>query len=439
MNRPITSLSDRDRKHIWHPFTQEFTAPPPIAIRSGHGSTLIDDHGHHYLDLISSWWVNLHGHSHPQIAEAIYAQARSLEHVIFAGFTHEPAVELSEQICESLPAGLERVFFTDNGSGSVEVALKMAFQHWRNQGQQRSRFLCFHDGYHGDTFGAMAVGNTSGFFDPFAELLFEVDSVECPTTWLADPDVEAKEAAALVYLDHYLERHADDLAALIIEPLVQGAGGMKMYRPVFLQQVVERIQSAGSLVIFDEVMTGFGRTGRLFACHQIEAVPDIICLSKGLTGGFLPMALTICSEGIYESFLDESFNKALIHSHSYTANPLACAAALASLKLTLAPACGKAMVRIEQQHRAGLERLACLPQVARARLCGTIAAFDLNVETQGYHSRIGPWLKQRFLDQGLLIRPLGNVVYLMPPYCTREDQLDQAWSAVFDIALEIPN
>ena len=421
-----------DARHVWHPFTQAQTAPPPIAIRSARGSRLSTDDGREIVDLISSWWVTLHGHAEPTIAAAIAAQATQLEQVIFAGFTHEPAVRLAARLTRLLPAPLTRVFFSDDGSTSVEVALKLALQFWRNRGTPRRRVLAFDGGYHGDTFGAMALGRSSGFYAPFEDLLFAVDFVPFPATWIGDPDVAAKETASLAAADAWLARHAGEAAALIVEPLVQGAAGMRMCRPEFLRALAERVRAHDVLVIFDEVMTGFGRTGARFACQSVGLAPDAICLSKGLTGGFMPMAVTVCSERLYEAFLDAKFEKAFAHGHSYTANPLGWAAALASLDLLEGRVTAARLARIAAAHAAGLERLTACRGVTRLRHCGTIAAMTLPAADAGYTAAIGPRCAAFFLERGLLVRPIGNELYFLPPYCVSDEELTRAYDAVLD-------
>jgi adenosylmethionine-8-amino-7-oxononanoate aminotransferase len=433
----ISIIIDHDRRHVWHPFTQAQTAPDAIPIRSAKGIRLYAEDGREFLDLISSWWVNIHGHAHPTIAAAIAHQAQTLEQVIFAGFTHQPAAQLAHELVQRLPAGLTRVFFSDDGSTAVEVSLKMALQYWRNQGEgQRTRFLAFEGGYHGDTVGAMSAGKGCGFFDTYGSLLFEVGLLPYPATWDGDTEVEAKEQAALAWLDTYLADHGNTLAAVILEPLIQGSAGMRMCRPEFLQALAARLRAAGILLIFDEVMTGFGRTGAMFASLKAQVTPDIICLSKGLTAGFLPMSVTVASETIYAAFLGDSFDKSLVHGHSFTANPLGCAAALASLQVfddeqTLAK-----LPHIERWHRQGLATLAAHPLVQRVRVMGTIAAFDVVAADAGYTSQIGAQLKAFFHERGLLLRPLGNVVYLLPPYCIEESELRHAYSVIFS-ALEM--
>ena len=420
-----------DRRHVWHPFTQAKTAPDSVLIRSGKGAVVYGADGKEYLDLVSSWWVNLHGHAHPYIADAIAEQAHKLEQVIFAGLTHEPAVRLAQRLTSLLPGDLNRVFYSDNGSTAVEVALKLALQYWRNLGRpERRRYLAFEGGYHGDTVGAMSVGASSGFFAPFKDLLFEVDVLPFPETWEGDAAVAEKEARCLSALDAYLDRRGDETAAVIIEPLVQGAGGMRMCRAEFLQALVQKLRAAGGLVIFDEVMTGFGRTGDLFACLKAGVTPDLICLSKGLTAGFLPLAATVCRDPIYEAFLDTGFDKAFAHGHSFTANPLGCAAGLASLDLLMKEETRARIAAIEARHRKHMARLAHHPKVTRSRVTGTIAALNVGVEDSGYAAAIGPRLKAFFLENGLLLRPLGEVIYFLPPYCISDSQLDRSYDTL---------
>lgn len=426
---------DLDKKHVWHPFTQAQTAPDPIAIQSAQGVELFTEDGKTVLDCISSWWTNLYGHTNPVISEAIYAQSQKLEHVIFAGFTHQPAAELSQKLAGLLPGGLNRVFFSDNGSTCVEVALKIAYQYQQNIGRgHATRFLAFDGGYHGDTFGAMAAGCGSGFFSQWQDLFFSVDQVPYPETWWDDEGVEAKEDACLAHLTSMIEHSygpaslGSTYCAMILEPLVQGASGMRMVRPAFLKKLVDLLKSHKILVIFDEVMTGFGRTGDLFACLKADVEPDMICLSKGLTAGFLPMSVTVCQDYLYDAFLAPEFDKSFIHGHSFTANPLGCAAALAGLELLQATAPDRA--RIEATHQQKLADIDWPDQVVHRRLAGTIAALDLSVADSGYRSDVGGRLKKYYWENGLLIRPLGNVVYLLPPYCITEDQLQTAWAGL---------
>lgn len=423
-----------DADHVWHPYTQAEGAPSPIEIVAGEGAWLRAADGRRFLDLISSWWVNVHGHANPAISAAIARQAAALEHVIFADFTHRPAAELAARLCRIAPEGLSRVFFSDNGSTAVEVSLKLAVQYWRNLGQpKRKRFVALSGGYHGDTVGAMSVGASSGFFAPFSDLMFGCEFLPFPDTWEGDNEADEKEEAALDAARRVFETEGEETAALIIEPLVQGAGGMRMCRPAFVQRLVSLARAADVLVICDEVMTGFGRTGEMFASQKAGIAPDMMCLSKGLTGGFLPLGATLCRENIYDAFRGESFARAFAHGHSYTANPLGCAAALASLDLFEGGYWKERCRAIASGHRAFLDGLGGHPRIRRRRVTGTIAAFDVDARDAGYASAIGATLKQKFLDRGLLLRPLGNVVYLMPPYCIEDGDLAQAYGEITDV------
>ena len=409
---------------IWQPFTQMKTALPPLKVKSGEGVYLELEDGRRLIDCISSWWVNLHGHANPVIAKAIYEQAQKLEHVIFAGFTHEPAEQLAKRLLTHLPQSLKRVFYSDNGSTSVEVALKIAYQYWHNQGKERKRFLAFEGGYHGDTLGAMSAGASAPFWQPFKSLMFDVDILPLPSTFENDIEVEQKEEHSLYKLRQFIDDNPGDYAAVIIEPLIQGAGGMRMCRPQFLQQLQKIMKEANILIIYDEVMTGFGRTGDWFACTKSNTAPDIICLSKGITGGFMPLAVTITTENIFSAFYSDDTNKTFFHGHSYTANPLACAAAIASMDLL--EQTPQNFQNAEVLHRQMASKyLQGIKILHNHRFCGTIAAFDVTTSSgNNYFDQIGSILKQKFLDHGLLIRPLGNTIYLMPPYCITDEQLD---------------
>lgn len=395
---------------------------------SGYGSELTLDDGRVLIDGISSWWVNLHGHAHPDIAEAIAKQARTLEHVIFAGYTHAPAEELASRLTAHLPDRLNKVFFSDNGSTAVEVALKMAWQYWRNQeNPARNRILAFENAYHGDTFGAMAAGARSIFFEAFEPLMFDVTRVPYPATWFGDTEVDAKEAHALATLRDLFDDAPEAYASIILEPLVQGAGGMMMARPTFIRAACELAREFGVLVIFDEVMTGFGRTGELFAFRKVGFEPDFLCLSKGLTGGFLPMSLTVTGERIQEAFRSANLTHTFWHGHSYTANPLGCAAAVASLTLTeqVLPQ----LASIEQKHIDELAQGGF--KAEKLRVCGTILAMDVPAGTAtGYTNPVGPALRAAFLEDGILLRPLGNTVYVMAPYCTTPAQYDTIYASL---------
>jgi adenosylmethionine-8-amino-7-oxononanoate aminotransferase len=428
------TLHTRDKKMIWHPFTQEKTAPDVISIKRAQGCYLYDENDKAYMDLISSWWVNIHGHGHPEIAKSIYEQAKTLEHVIFAGFTHEPAVHLCEGLQTVLPHDLCKFFFSDNGSTAVEVALKMAYQYWRNLGfHEKTTFLSFDGGYHGDTFGAMSVGAKSGFHTPFKDLFFDVLSVPYPETWTDDDEVELKEKKAIHVLQHYLNDPHNKIAALILEPLIQGASGMRICRPQFIKTVIDLVRQHNILVIFDEVMTGFGRTGTYFALEQLRIIPDFLCMSKGITGGFLPLALTVTTHKIFDAFLGDDFSTAFAHGHSYTANPLACRAAVTSLRLLKSSQCQEAIKNIHQMHKKGLEQLKLkCPRIEKTRIIGTIAAFDVTHSTGVMTS-----LKQKCFDQGMLIRPLGRTVYVLPPYCITNKEMELVYNKIINIINEL--
>ena len=410
--------------NLWPPFTQLATAAPAQRIVSGEGALLFRDGAPPLIDAISSWWVTLHGHGHPVMAAAIAEQAHRLEQVIFADFTHEPAEQLAERL--SRITGLERLFFSDNGSTAVEVALKIACQWWHNQGTPRHQIVAFDGAYHGDTFGAMAVGERNLFSEPFDDKLFPVARVPWPHTWWGDETIEAKEQAALACLEQQLETPT---AAVILEPLLQGAGGMAMVRPRFVQEVAKRVKQSQALLIADEVLTGFGRTGDWFASHRAGIQPDLMALSKGLTGGCLPMGVTMASERIFQGFIGQDPSLTLWHGHSFTANPLGCAAANASLNLLEANP--NAFQDFEARHRPHLERLQGHPKVSRCRLLGTVAAFDLAVDgTAGYLNPAGPTVKKLAMAHGVFLRPLGQVVYLLPPLCISDEQLQRCYEAI---------
>ncbi|MBD2073482.1 adenosylmethionine--8-amino-7-oxononanoate transaminase [Phormidium sp. FACHB-592] len=421
--------------NIWYPYTQAKTAPEPLKVKAAQGAWLELETGERILDCISSWWVNLHGHAHPKIAEAIFQQAKHLEHVIFAGFTHDPAEQLAEKLVSRLPSSLSRVFYSDNGSTAVEVALKMAYQYWTNQGQSRSTFLAFEGAYHGDTFGAMAVGARSLFSQAFAPLLFEVEFVPYPIAHSDAALATATEQAILDGIAQKLSESGDRYAGIIIEPLVQGASGMRMGRSQFLQQLQELAHAHNTLLIFDEVMTGFGRTGDWFACTKVNVQPDIVCLSKGITGGFLPLSVTVCSEVIYNAFYSDDPLQTLYHGHSYAANPLGCAAGLASLELMVEHE--PAFQQMEAKHRQHLAALSDHPRLTNLRVTGTIAAMDIITDQPGYLSQLSIDIRHRSIAQGLLLRPLGNVLYLMPPYCITDDELAFIYRGLGNILNEL--
>lgn len=419
-------------KNIWHPFTIIKGSAEPLKVKSGSGAYLNLEDGRRVLDCISSWWVNMHGHSHPDIAKAIYEQAQTLEHVIFAGFTHDPAEQLAELITSNLPKHLNRLFYSDNGSTSVEVAMKIAYQYWKNLGETRKTFICFDGAYHGDTLGAMSVGERSLFTEVFNDWMFDVEVIPYPETWIGDEDRAKKEDAVIDLLENLLDEHPEKYAGILMEPLIQGAGGMRMCSEEFLQKIHWVNRQFDVLLIFDEVMTGFGRTGDYFACLKSQVEPDIICLSKGITGGFMPLSATVCSDDIYESFNSSDPIKTFWHGHSYTGNPLGCAAGIASWKLLEENE--SVFKNMEQIHLKNFERLEGNPSLKNLRVKGTIAAMDIiNEEGDGYLNTVAQDIKKKSLDLGYLLRPMGNVLYLMPPYCVSEEEINGMYDAIIEL------
>jgi adenosylmethionine-8-amino-7-oxononanoate aminotransferase len=417
----VMNLAQRDHNCIWHPYTQRKSENNagefPIPIVKGKGVFLFDEQGKTYIDAVSSWWVNIHGHAHPYIAEKISTQLHTLEHVIFAGFTHQPAVELAERLLEMLPSRQSKVFYSDNGSTAVEVALKMAIQYWANNGIQKKKIIAFEDAYHGDTFGAMSVSGRSGFTKPFSHLLFDVIHIPVP--------VKGNEEAAYTKLRAEILNHKDQIAAFIFEPLVLGAGGMLMYSNIALDHLISICKKNQILTIADEVMTGFGRTGTLFASEQLQQQPDIICLSKGLTGGTMPMGITTCRKQIFNAFISAETTKTFYHGHSYTANPLACTAALASLDLLLTDECRLNIDRISKHLQSMALSLQKNPSFRSLRYTGTILAMDVvTPEETSYFNSLRNRIYNFFLNKGMIIRPLGNTIYIMPPYCIEEKELN---------------
>ncbi|GAB2476244.1 adenosylmethionine--8-amino-7-oxononanoate aminotransferase BioA [Hymenobacter qilianensis] len=417
----MPTLAARDHAVLWHPYTQMQTAPLPIPIVRGEGAWLYAEDGTAYLDGISSWWVNLHGHAHPRIAARVAQQLQTLEHVLFAGFTHPPAVELAEGLLEILPPNQRRIFYSDNGSTAVEVALKMALQYHHNHGQPRRTMVAFRDSYHGDTFGAMAVSSRGAFTAPFAPLLFDVAFIDVP--------VPGREAEALAQLEALAAQ--GDVAAFIFEPLLLGTAGMITYTPEVLNELISCCHRHGILAIADEVMTGFGRTGRLFACDYLTERPDMVCLSKGLTGGTMALGVTSSTGPVYEAFLSDDKMKTFFHGHSYTANPVACAAGLASLELLREPACTANLARISAAHQAFAAEITGQPGVRAVRLLGTVVGIEFEEQaTTSYFSSLRDELYQLALQRRVILRPLGNIIYIMPPYCTNDAELDLLYNTV---------
>jgi len=424
----MTELLEKDRNFIWHPYTQHKTAMQPFEVVWAEGSFLYTANGKSLFDAISSWWVLLHGHCHPYLIAKVQEQFSRLEQVLFAGFTHQPAVLLAERVLSLLPSQFSKVFYSDNGSTSVEIALKMCIQYWHNQGKSRKRILAFRHAYHGDTFAAMSVSERSMFTNPFSEFLFPVDFIDPPLR-------KSERGQSLQQMEAALSK--EEYAAFIFEPLVQGSHGMLMQDADELSQLIQYAQEHNVLCIADEVMTGFGRTGKLFASEFLTCQPDIMCLAKGLTGGTMPLAMTICKEKIFEGFLSENKEHALYHGHSFTANPIACAASLASLDLLMKKECIDARKRIAENHSNFCKTIGEDTQAKHwfkdLRQQGTILAMEWNSSEQtGYTNKLRDEMYSYFIERGQLLRPLGNVLYILPPYCATAQDLEQTYSTIMD-------
>lgn len=395
-----------DRRYVWHPFTPLAVETAPLLVTAAEGIYLHTHDGRSVIDAVSSWWVNLHGHSHPVIANAIADQAARLEHVMFAGFTHPPAVNLARNLLDILPIDQGRIFFSDNGSTAVEVALKMAIQYWHIKGIKRHKVIAIKGAYHGDTFGAMAIGDRGLFTRPFLPFLFDVVFIDFPT----------EQNYEQVYRDFTAHIDSGDVACFIFEPLVQAAGGMRMYQADHLDSLMKYAASGEVLCIADEVFTGFGRTGKLFASDYLTCKPDLMALSKGLTGGALPMGVTACASKVLEAFDSQEFSRTFFHGHSFTANPVACAAANASYHLLMRPSCQTSILRIGENHKSFLERIKDHDRVRTVRSLGTILAIEVEAGDTGYENHIAKTIYSYFLERNILLRPLGNVIYVLPPY-----------------------
>ncbi|MBV6484070.1 MAG: Adenosylmethionine-8-amino-7-oxononanoate aminotransferase [Flavobacteriales bacterium] len=414
------SLQEKDTKYIWHPFTQMKTVQQILPVVKADGIYLFTEDGRKIIDGVSSWWTNIHGHSHPYLAKAVSEQFNTLEHVIFAGFTHPKAIELAERILGKLPF-LNKVFFSDNGSTAVEVAIKMAFQYWYNQNLKKTKIIAFNDAYHGDTFGAMSVGGRNAFNQPFFPFLFDVEFIDVPT--------KGNEQRTLEQLKALVQKQ--DVASFIFEPLVQGSAGMVMYSPEILEKLLLVCKENKVLTIADEVMTGFGRTGKWFATDYINTKPDLVCLSKGLTGGAMPMGLTLCSNKIYNEFLSDNHSKTFFHGHSFTANPLACAVACASLDLMEKSETWQQIELIAKNHQVFKAKIETFSKLKEVRQTGTILALEFNTEeNSSYFNNLRDKLYQFFLNKNILLRPLGNVLYILPPYCITSTELQQIYDAI---------
>lgn len=411
------SITKTDQQYIWHPFTQMKTAKEPIAIVRGQGSLLFDENNKSYIDAISSWWVNLHGHAHPYIRQKLDEQHQKLAHVMFAGFTHQGATVLCQELTTILPDNQAKFFFSGDGSSAVEIALKMAIQYWRNKGIKKQKILALDGGYHGETFGAMSAGAKSIFSAHFQDYLFEVTHLPFPTN-----------ENCLIELEKQLQ--SGEVAAFIFEPLVQGASGMRMYQPSILDKMIALCEKYQTLTIADEVMTGFGRTGTYFACNQLEQKVDFMCLSKGLSGGTLPISLTTCTQDIYDSFLGDDMSTAFLHGHSYTGNPLGCAAAIASLELLKKEDCQSRITEITKHHHQFTSKIKSFDFIRDIRQTGTILALELQSENSSYTSSIKENMYTFFMEKGINLRPLGNVLYILPPYCITDAELNHIYDSI---------
>jgi adenosylmethionine---8-amino-7-oxononanoate aminotransferase len=414
------TLQEKDKKYIWHPFTSLEPDEEPILIESAEGVYLHTADGRKIIDAISSWWVNLHGHSHPVIAKAIADQAAKLEHVIFAGFTHQPAITLAENLLSILPKNQSKIFFSDDGSTAVEVGLKLAMQYWHNQGiQTKNKIIALEGAYHGDTFGSMSVGARDSFNIAFEKYLFEVDFLDFPT----------KESEQKTISDFTNLVGQENVGVFIFEPLVQGAAGMRMYSPEVLDQLISIAQQHNVICLADEVFTGFGRTGKLFASDYLKNKPDILAVSKGITGGSLPLGVTSCSKKIESVFQSSEVSKTFYHGHSYTANPIACAAANASFNLLVSDQCEQNRKRIATRLEAFKTKIIGHPTIKEIRSLGTILAIELlTPESTSYTNPLRKKIYPNFISKGILIRPLGNVLYLLPPYIISDIELDSIFT-----------
>ena len=421
------SFSLRDKKHNWHPYTQHKTAPDFPAIVKGNGALLWDENGKEYIDAIASWWVNPYGHSNQVMADAIYKQLTTLEHVLFGGFTHNVAVELSEKLTQILPKNQQKLFYSDNGSTAVEVAIKVALQYHYNKGVKKTKIIAFEDAFHGDTFGAMAASGISFFTEAFEGSLLEVVRIPIP--------VEGKENETKHLLEELLT--TNQFAAFIFEPLVLGAAGMIMYSPQILDELIALCKSHNVFTIADEVMTGFGKTGKFFACDYLSQQPDMMCLSKALTGGTIPMAITTFTQEIFDGFYDDDTSKALFHGHTFTANPTGCAAALASISILQTEAIQKNIQEVNQSHLQFEQHIKKHPKVVATRVLGVIFALEIKSDVkESYYGTMRNTLYNHFIENGVILRPVGNVVYILPPYIISKEQLQKVYQ-VIENALEI--
>ncbi|WP_369999475.1 adenosylmethionine--8-amino-7-oxononanoate transaminase [Winogradskyella sp.] len=419
------TLKERDKKHLWHPLTQHQLHPESVAIVKAEGCTLYDEDGNTYIDAIASWYTCMYGHCNPYITKKVAEQMQTLDQVVFSSLTHEPAIKLSEALIEILPNNQQKIFFSDNGSTSVEVGIKMALQYHFNRGEKRNVLIAFEDGFHGDTFGAMSVSGLSVYNGPFEDFFIEVKRIPTPNGTNHDN--------ILAQLNAISKTNA--VAAFVYEPLVQGAAAMKMHDAQGLDAILKFCKTQNIITVADEVMTGFGKTGKSFASIHLTNQPDIICLSKALTAGLLPMAITSCTDKIYNAFLSNDITKGFFHGHTYSANPLACTAALAGIELLQSEDIQQNIKRIIASHQAFGERIKTHPKVARIRQTGIIFALDLNVEMERY-GNLRDQLFKFFMKNGVFLRPLGNTIYILAPYVITDEELNKIYSTI-ENALEI--
>lgn len=421
------TLSQKDKLYNWHPYTQHKTAADFPSIVKGKDALLWDENGKEYIDAIASWWVNPFGHSNKVIADAIYEQLTTLEHVLFGGFTHNKAVELSEKLIEILPSNQQKIFYSDNGSTAVEVAIKVALQYNYNKGIKKTKIIAFEDAFHGDTFGAMAASGISFFTEAFKGSLLEVVRIPVPTV--------GNENQTIKSLENLVK--TNEFAAFIFEPLVLGAAGMIMYSPEVLDKLIAICKQNNVFTIADEVMTGFGKTGKTFACDYLVEKPDMMCLSKALTGGTIPMAITTFTQEIFDGFYDDDTNKALFHGHTFTANPTGCAAALASISLLQTFEIQENINQINQSHLAFESKIKSHPKVKTTRVLGVIFALEIKTNSQeSYYGTMRNKLYNFFIENGIILRPVGNIVYILPPYVISKKQLHKVYQTI-EKALEI--
>lgn len=423
----ISELQKKDLEYNWHPYVQHKTMSPPIVITKGKDAILWDENGKKYIDAIASWWCNPHGHANKVIAKRISQQIKTLEHVLFGGFTHPTAIELSEKLLSILPTNQAKIFYSDNGSTAVEVAIKMSFQYFVNRGEKKSCVIAFEDAFHGDTFAAMAVSGISFYTEAFRDSLLKVERIPIPT----EDNIEQVKTQLKEIISN------KNPAAFIYEPLLQGAAGMRIYKPEHLDELLKICNENNVIKIADEIMTGFGRTGKLFASNYMNTEPDIICISKALTGGFIPLSVTSCTQKIYDAFLSDDVNKALFHGHTFMANPAGCAAALASIELTMEDKTNENIDRIKSLNLEFAEKLKKNPVIKNIGVLGVVLRFEIETQNKEYYGDFRNKLYEFFIEQGVILRPVGNIIYILPPYCITNRQLKKVYKTILKAIKQI--